>query len=50
MNAVSWPDAGISVAVPNNLGYGFAVASFPCGSKMNLVAAVLKLEANTYIA
>ena len=49
MNAyISWPDTGISVAVHNNLGYGFAVAGFPRGGKMNLVTAVLELEANTY--
>lgn len=49
MNAyISWPDSGISVAVHNDLWYGFAVAGFPFGSKMNLVTAVLKLEANTY--
>jgi len=39
-------DTGISVAVHNNLGYGFAVAGFPRGSKTNLVAAVLELEAH----
>lgn len=49
MNAyVSWPDIEISVDVHNNLGYGFAAAGFPRGSKMNLVTAVLELEANTY--
>lgn len=49
MNAyISWPDIGMGVAVHNNLGYGFAVASSPHGGKMELVTAVLELEANTY--
>lgn len=44
---ISWPDSGVSIAVHDHLRYGFAMANFSCGSKVNVLTAGLELAANT---
>lgn len=44
---IFWPDSRVSIAVHNYLRYGFAMANFSRGSKVNLLTAGLEVAANT---